>query len=32
LRELGEGTQPADTRDDPPASLIELMRPQPALD
>jgi len=29
LREFGEGTQPADIRDDPPSNLIELMRPQP---
>ncbi len=30
LRDLGEGTQPADTRDDTPSDLIELMRPQPS--
>ncbi len=30
LRELGEGTQPADTREDTPSDLIELMRPQPS--
>ena len=30
LREFGEGTQPADTRDDTPPDLIELMRPQPS--
>ena len=29
LREFGEGTQPADTREDRPSSLIELMRPRP---
>jgi site-specific DNA-methyltransferase (adenine-specific) len=29
LRELGRGTQPADTREDRPSSLIELMRPEP---
>jgi site-specific DNA-methyltransferase (adenine-specific) len=29
LRELGEGTQPADTREDIPSNLIELMRPRP---
>jgi site-specific DNA-methyltransferase (adenine-specific) len=27
LRELGDGTQPADTREDTPSDLIELMRP-----
>ena len=30
LRELGEGTQPADTREDTPSDLIELMQPQPS--
>ena len=30
LRELGEGTQPADAREDTPSDLIELMRPQPS--
>ncbi len=30
LREFGEGTQPADTREDTPSDLIELMRPQPS--
>jgi DNA modification methylase len=30
LRALGEGTQPADPRDDAPSDLIELMRPQPS--
>jgi site-specific DNA-methyltransferase (adenine-specific) len=29
LRELGEGAQPADPRDDTPSDLIELMGPQP---
>jgi site-specific DNA-methyltransferase (adenine-specific) len=29
LRQFGEGTQPADTREDAPSNLIELMRPQP---
>jgi site-specific DNA-methyltransferase (adenine-specific) len=29
LREFAEGTQPADTREDVPANLIELMRPRP---
>ena len=29
LREFGEGTQPADTREDRPSNLIELMRPRP---
>jgi methylase of polypeptide subunit release factors len=28
LRDYGDGTQPADTRDDTPSDLIELMRPQ----
>ena len=30
VKVLGEGTQPADTRDDTPSDLIELMRPQPS--
>src|SRR6187402_108988 len=30
LREFGAGTQPDDTREDPPSDLIELMRPQPS--
>ena len=30
LRELGDGTQPGDVADDPPADLIALMRPQPS--
>jgi len=30
LRESGEGVHPADARDDTPADLIELMRPQPS--
>jgi DNA modification methylase len=30
LREFGEGAHPADPRDDSPADLIELMRPQPS--
>jgi site-specific DNA-methyltransferase (adenine-specific) len=29
LREFGDGTQPADTREEAPSDLIELMRPQP---
>ena len=29
LREFGEGTQPANTREDRPSNLIELMRPRP---
>jgi site-specific DNA-methyltransferase (adenine-specific) len=29
LRELGEGTHPADAREDTPSNLIELMRPRP---
>jgi site-specific DNA-methyltransferase (adenine-specific) len=29
LREFGEGTQPADTHEDRPSNLIELMRPRP---
>ena len=29
LRAFGDGTQPADVRDDRPSNLIELMRPRP---
>jgi site-specific DNA-methyltransferase (adenine-specific) len=29
LRGFGEGTQPADTREDVPSDLVELMRPRP---
>ena len=29
LRAFGDGTQPADARDDRPSNLIELMRPRP---